>query len=171
MRLGQIMEIKLKTTDSQFEYVWGKITSKDDNLADFHLRYLVTRYREDIAARWIMFWRGKAISFAEIIRQSEYEKVDFTDDGRRIVIINKMGMPDKFTIRGDSVVVPSFKGFSSKEEQSEFIALFLDAMTACKHYVNPHKGKTCVAVIGDELQGRLDRGRYLHGVKHHYLFE
>ena len=139
----------------------GKIISTDADLSDFHIRCLSLRTREGKSARWILNWRGMAISFAEHLTLNDFKQVHYTDDGRRIIVLRHLGLPDKFTWAGKPFDIPWFSGFSSMEEQSEAVSLTLSALSVFESTLRPHMGCKCLAVLGDELEARLSNGEYL----------
>ena len=72
-----------------------------------------------------------------------------------------MGMGEKFDFGLETFVVPPFKGFSTKKEQSEFISLLLEALSVYQTNFVSHPWCNTKAIIGDQLQKSLADGIYL----------
>ena len=82
----------------------GKIWSTHEALSDFFIRPVGPRFIFGIPHRWFLFWGDLTIGFAEInvneVVYGHLYDIEITSDGRRSIVINQMGMSDKYTSGG-----------------------------------------------------------------------
>jgi len=155
----------MKNKKFKFSKYPTKITSDDESLTDFQISYrgFSLRYpEEDRPAIWVLKRGDTVVRFLRRRSQSEKLKDEYTADGRIKLEFNII----RISAWGDAKPKSEFASFSSMEEQESVITLFLDAMTVFETNIRtPKKPTGTLAVIGPELQKRLDSGMFIRGGK------